>query len=67
MLYDDAPGFDSQHGTANGLSDVWPGSVSFATGSVPAAAKADSPAGWTRNPRQREVLPLLVEGPPIRK
>jgi hypothetical protein len=45
MLYDDAPGFDSQHGTANGLSDVWPGSVSFATGSVPAAAKADSPAG----------------------
>jgi len=30
---------------ANGLSDVWPGSVSFATGSVPAAAKADSPAG----------------------
>jgi hypothetical protein len=30
MLYDDAPGFDSQHGTANGLSDVWPGSVSFA-------------------------------------
>jgi hypothetical protein len=23
--------------------------------------------GWTRNPRQREVLPLLVEGLPIRK